>query len=204
LAVAASALDFSLRSDFRQRIRRGVFRSIADLQAAIKTHFTKHNGNPKPVVWTKSADTILATLDRLHVSSEYHAQEVYQATRLGPIREELAVADVKVKNAAASVIAARVGKLRIRAPSDGTVALIVAEPGEAIVPGQPLMTLEAAGRRWATFNLREDEFDGLRIGPLVELLPASGSNRIKTGIAEIIPRGEFATGGQREWWATAI
>ena len=124
-----------------------------------------------------------------------HAQEAYQAARLGPIREELAVADAKVKNAeaAASVIAARVDKLRIRAPSDGTVALIVAEPGEAIVPGQPVMTLEAAGRRWASFNLREDQLDGLRIGSPIELLPVGGNDRIQARIREIIPRGEFAT-----------
>jgi HlyD family secretion protein len=124
-----------------------------------------------------------------------HAQEAYQAARLGPIREELAVADAKVKNAeaAVSVIAARVDKLRIRAPSDGTVALIVAEPGEAIVPGQPVMTLEATGRRWASFNLREDQLDRLRIGSPVDLLPASGGDRIEAGITEIIPRGEFAT-----------
>jgi hypothetical protein len=54
----------------RQRIRRGVFRSIADLQAAITTYLAEHNANPKPFVRTKSADTILAKLDRLPVSSE--------------------------------------------------------------------------------------------------------------------------------------
>jgi multidrug resistance efflux pump len=64
-----------------------------------------------------------------------HAQEAYQAARLGPIREELADAKVKNAEATVAVIAARVYKLRIRAPSDGTVALIVAEPGEAIIPG---------------------------------------------------------------------
>jgi HlyD family secretion protein len=84
-------------------------------------------------------------------------------------------------------------KLRIRAPSDGTVALIVAEPGEAIFPGQPVVTLEAAGRRWASFNLREDQLDGLRIGSPIELLPVAGNDRIEARIAEIIPRGEFAT-----------
>jgi hypothetical protein len=68
------------------------------------------------------------------------------------------------------VIAARVAKLRIRAPSDGAVALLVAEPGEAVVPGQPLMTLEAPGRGWASFNLGEDQLDGLSIG-----LPETGS-----------------------------
>jgi multidrug resistance efflux pump len=54
------------------------------------------------------------------------------------------------------VIAARAAKLRVNAPADGAVALLVAEPGEAIVPGQPLMTLYKvgykAGQRWARFN----------------------------------------------------
>src|SRR3954447_19040131 len=64
------------------------------------------------------------------------AKEEYQAARLGPTREERAIADAKVENAAAAVavIAARVAKLRIRAPSAGTVALFVAEPAEAVIP----------------------------------------------------------------------
>ena len=53
----------------RQRIRRGVFRSIADLQAAINAYLAEHNANPKPFVWTKTAEVILAKLDRLPVSS---------------------------------------------------------------------------------------------------------------------------------------
>jgi hypothetical protein len=53
-----------------QRIRRGVFRSIADLQAAIYTYLAEHHADPKPFVWTKSADTILAKLHRLPVSSK--------------------------------------------------------------------------------------------------------------------------------------
>jgi hypothetical protein len=52
----------------RQRIRRGVFRSIADLQTAINTYLAEHNASPKPFVWTKSADVILAKLDRCPVS----------------------------------------------------------------------------------------------------------------------------------------
>ena len=48
----------------RQRIRRGVFRSIADLQAAINRFITDANAKPKPFVWTKSADAILAAVSR--------------------------------------------------------------------------------------------------------------------------------------------
>ena len=53
----------------RQRIRRGVFRSIADLQTAINRYLKEHNDDPKPFVWTKPADVILAKLDRLPVPS---------------------------------------------------------------------------------------------------------------------------------------
>ena len=53
----------------RQRIRRGVFRSIADLQTAINAYLAEHNANPKPFVWTKTAEVILAKLDSLPVSS---------------------------------------------------------------------------------------------------------------------------------------
>ena len=49
----------------RRRLRRGVFRSIAELQAAINRYLEDHNDDPKPFVWTKSAETILAKTQRL-------------------------------------------------------------------------------------------------------------------------------------------
>jgi transposase len=47
----------------RQRIRRGVFRSIADLQAAINAYLAEHNTNAKPFVWTQTAEAIMAKLE---------------------------------------------------------------------------------------------------------------------------------------------
>jgi transposase len=44
----------------RQRIRRGVFTSVADLEAAIQTWIAERNSKPKPFKWTAKADTILA------------------------------------------------------------------------------------------------------------------------------------------------
>jgi len=43
----------------RQRIRRGVFKSVPDLVAAIEAWIAERNAKPKPFKWTAKADTIL-------------------------------------------------------------------------------------------------------------------------------------------------
>jgi len=48
----------------RQRLKRGVFTSIVELQTAINRFITEANDKPKPFVWTKSADAILAAVHR--------------------------------------------------------------------------------------------------------------------------------------------
>lgn len=45
-----------------ERIRRGVFRSVLELVAAIDDYIADHNRDPRPFVWTKTADDILAKL----------------------------------------------------------------------------------------------------------------------------------------------
>jgi transposase len=46
------------------RIRRGVFKSVAELQAAIEQYLETHNADPRPFVWTASAITILEKASR--------------------------------------------------------------------------------------------------------------------------------------------
>lgn len=48
----------------RNRIRRGAFRSVDELKAAIMEYLENHNADPKPFIWTKSADQILEKVAR--------------------------------------------------------------------------------------------------------------------------------------------
>ena len=48
----------------RRRLKRGVFRSLVDLQAAIKRFLTETNEDPKPFVWTADPNTIIAAVRR--------------------------------------------------------------------------------------------------------------------------------------------
>ena len=43
----------------RKRIRRGVFKSVPELTAAIEEYIHYHNKDPKPFVWTKRAEDII-------------------------------------------------------------------------------------------------------------------------------------------------
>ena len=50
----------------RRRLKRGVFRSIVDLQAAINRFLRETNDDPKPFVWTAEPDKIIAAVRRGH------------------------------------------------------------------------------------------------------------------------------------------
>ncbi len=48
----------------RRRLKRGVFRSVVDLQAAINRFVEETNAHPKPFVWTADPNRVLAAVNR--------------------------------------------------------------------------------------------------------------------------------------------
>jgi transposase len=57
-----------------KRIRRGVFRSVKELESAIRQYIDVHNESPKPFVWTRTADEILASIARFAQRTHTAAQ----------------------------------------------------------------------------------------------------------------------------------
>ena len=50
----------------KQRLKRGVFRSVVDLQEAINRYLAETNQAPKPFTWTADPDKIIAAVKRGH------------------------------------------------------------------------------------------------------------------------------------------
>jgi transposase len=50
----------------KRRLKRGVFKSVVDLQACINRFLAQHNQNPKPFTWTKDPEEIIAAVKRGH------------------------------------------------------------------------------------------------------------------------------------------
>lgn len=57
-----------------KQIRRGTHRSTRQLEQAIRSYLDTYNANPKPFIWTKSTDDILASIERfcLRISNSTH------------------------------------------------------------------------------------------------------------------------------------
>ena len=122
------------------------------------------------------------------------AQANHTAAVAGPTREERAIADAQVKAAAAAlaVLERRLEKTTLRAPADGVVTVIVAEVGENVSAGQPVLAIAATDKQWLSFNAREDLLHGLTVGDKVVVARAGGEPRPAT-VTELTPLGPFAT-----------
>ena len=117
------------------------------------------------------------------------------AARAGPTAEERALADARVALAEATVaeLQARLAKTRLVAPADGTVGILVAEPGEIVPVGKPVLTLDVGGERWFAFTLREDALGGLTVGSEVDAQRPTTAGASPRSVTELRPLGEFAT-----------
>jgi transposase len=54
----------------KRRLKRGVFKGVVDLQAAINRFLTDHNLEPKPFVWKADPEKIIAAAARGHQTLE--------------------------------------------------------------------------------------------------------------------------------------
>ena len=123
------------------------------------------------------------------------AEANHDAAQAGPTREQRAIADAQVKAAASAlaVLERRLDKTTLRAPADGVVSVIVAEVGEAVRAGQPVLAIEETGKQWLSFNAREDLLHGITVGTTVEVARAGAREPTPAVVTELVPLGPFAT-----------
>jgi HlyD family secretion protein len=122
-------------------------------------------------------------------------QSELAAAQHGPTAEDRASADASVTAAEASltVLERRLEKLQLRAPVDGVVQTVVAELGEATVPGRTVLTIAATAQPWFSFNIREDALRGLDIGTPLMLTASGNGGLIPAKVTELRRLGDFAT-----------
>ena len=123
------------------------------------------------------------------------AEANHAAAVAGPTREQRAIADAQVKAAAAAlaVLERHLDKTLLRSPADGVVTVVVAEVGENVRVGQPVVVIAECGKVWLSFNAREDLLHGITVGTTIDVASLGSNQTTPAVVTELVPLGPFAT-----------
>ena len=128
------------------------------------------------------------------------ARSQYDAALSGARVEDRRAATAQADQArgAAAEVAAASAETRIIAPASGEVGRRLAQPGEIVGAGYPVLLLTEVQAPWVTVTLREDQMEGVRQGSeLTGSIPALGGKSTRFRVTFIAPAGDYAT-----WRAT--
>ena len=171
-----------------------------EIQKAQAVHTQAAQELARKTVLAARSDASLQDLDNAKAAEARDRADIavaearYAEAQRGPTEEERALADATVAaaEAARDVVEARAAKMLLRAPASGVIAILAAEIGEAVVPGEPVLTMVPDNGVWFGFNLREDALGGLTIGSAVPVHASSARTYQREG-GGMRNWGEFAT-----------
>jgi len=106
------------------------------------------------------------TAAQVATAQDQQAREALRLVQAGPRREQIDAQRAVVRQAQAAVAQARAAldNAVIRAPFAGVVTVRHREPGEAVSPGLPVVTLLDPNDRWVRIYVREDQVGRVAIG----------------------------------------
>jgi len=132
--------------------------------------------------------------------AERAARAQYNAALAGARAEDRQAARAQAAQArgAAQEVAVARAETRILAPAAGEVGRRLAQPGEIVGAGYPVLLLTEVQAPWITVTLREDQMAGIRVGQeLLGTVPALDGRSARFRVGFMAPAGDYAT-----WRAT--
>lgn len=129
-------------------------------------------------------------------AAERAARAQYDAALHGARNQDKQAASALASQAAGQVaeVEAAAADTALVAPLAAEVDKLILHVGELAPAGFPIMTLVDLKDCWATFNIREDDLAGIRVGSEFEgKVPALGGQRVTLKVYYISPKGDFAT-----------
>lgn len=130
------------------------------------------------------------------LQAEAAARAVYDLASAGARGEDkqFARAGVERARAATQELRAFEAELTLVAPISGEVVRRLAEPGELVGAGAPILTLVDLDDAWVVFQLREDRLNGVRPGHRFHArMPALGDQEVELEVSYVAAQADFAT-----------
>lgn len=199
---AASAMDQMANNGARREQINGAYALLqqakAGLEIAQKSYNRVQRLYDEGVMSAQKRDEAFANYKAIEAQVKA-AQSQYDMAVNGARREEKMAAAAQVNRAKGAVqeVNSYISETMQTAQKAGEVSDVYPKEGELIGTGSPIMSVSLLDDMWGTFNVREDQLDGMRIGSIITAYAPAFKKDIKMKVYYIKDQGSYAT-----WKAT--
>lgn len=199
---AASAMDQMANNGARREQINGAFALLqqakAGLDIAQKSYNRVQRLYDEGVMSAQKRDEAFANYKALEAQVKA-AQSQYDMAVNGARREEKMAAAAQVNRAKGAVqeVNSYINETMQTAQKQGEVSDVYPKVGELIGTGSPIMTISLLDDMWGTFNVREDQLDGMAVGSTITAFVPAFKKDIQMKVYYIKDQGSYAT-----WKAT--
>ena len=190
--AGASAMDQMAQNGARKEQVQAAYQMLqkakAGLEIAEKSYNRVQRLYDEGVMSAQKRDEAFANYKAMQATAEA-AQSQYDMALNGARQEEKMAAQAQLNRAKGAVqeVNSYINETVQLAQMDGEVSSIYPKVGELVGTGSPIMTISMMDDMWGTFNVREDQLNGMQIGtefdailrvfPQVVLLPQKSSSQ---------------------------
>ncbi|MBQ6189204.1 MAG: HlyD family efflux transporter periplasmic adaptor subunit [Bacteroidaceae bacterium] len=199
---AASAMSEMAKKGARQEQIQGAYQLWQQAKAALEIHEKSYQRVQKlfdeGVLSEQKRDEAYAQYTAAQAQAKA-AESQYNMAVNGARREEKMAAAAKVQQARGVVaeVSSYIGETVQIAQMEGEVTDIYPHVGELVGTGSPIMSVAIMKDMWASFNIREDQLSGMKIGDEVETYIPAFDKALKMKVYYMKDQGSYAV-----WKAT--
>ena len=199
---AAAALDAAAVAGARiQQIEAALNmweKAQAGLELARKTYERVKNLYDQGVVPTQKLDEATANYEAMKATAQA-AKAQYDMAADGARKEDKEAAAARVRQAegAVSEVESYIGDAMVYSPVTGEISTIIAQQGELVGSGYPVVAILDMSDLWVTFNVKETLLPKIKVGTRMTAYVPALDRDVELEVSNIAVQADFAT-----WAAT--
>ena len=199
---AASALELKARNGAQKEQIQGAYQvyqqAKAGLEIAEKSYGRVQRLFDEGVMSAQKRDEAYAQYKAMEAQCKA-AKSQYDMAVNGARQEDKLAAQAQVGRARGAVQEGRsyISETVQTAQMDGEVSTIYPKVGELVGTGSPIMTISMMDDLWGTFNVREDQLNGMKVGTEFSAFVPAFNKDIKMKVYYMKDQGSYAV-----WKAT--
>ena len=199
---AASAIELKAQNGARKEQIQGAFQVLQQAKAGLEIAEKSYNRIQRlfdeGVMSAQKRDEVYAQYKAIEAQCKA-AQAQYDMAVAGARMEDKLAAQAQVGRARGAVneVKSYLGETVQTAQMEGEVSSIYPKVGELVGTGSPIMTISMMNDLWGTFNVREDQLNGMNVGTeFTAFIPAFNKD-VKMKVYYMKDQGSYAV-----WKAT--